>query len=73
MLKRAKTGQAEREMAPAGRSRPWLCPPLVVTADEMAPQLRIFGEAVAAVAEHPDQIMHEAAGAEALHEGEVGD
>jgi hypothetical protein len=48
-----------------------MCPPLIVDADEMATGIRLFGEAVADVAEQPAAIAHEAADANALHAGEV--
>jgi 4-aminobutyrate aminotransferase len=54
-----------------GKQTVRMCPPLIVSADEMATALRIFGEAIAAVAAHPAEIIEDAAEAEALHEGEV--
>ncbi len=48
-----------------------MCPPLIVNADEMANGLRIFGEAIADVAAHPDRVAGEAVAAHALHDGEV--
>jgi 4-aminobutyrate aminotransferase len=54
-----------------GKQTVRLCPPLIVDADEMATGIRLFGEAVAAVAEHPHAVAKDAATAHALHEGEV--
>jgi 4-aminobutyrate aminotransferase len=54
-----------------GRQTVRMCPPLVVTADEMATALRIFGEAVEAVTKRPAEIADQAIAADALHEGEV--
>jgi len=54
-----------------GKQAVRLCPPLVVSAHEMATGLRLFGEAVADVATRPDAISHQAARAGALHDGEV--
>ncbi len=48
-----------------------MCTPLIVNADEMANGLRIFGEAIADVAAHPDRVAGEAVAAHALHDGEV--
>jgi 4-aminobutyrate aminotransferase len=55
-----------------GRKTVRMCPPLVVTADEMATAIRIFGEAIETVATHPVEVAAEAAAADAMHEaGEV--
>jgi 4-aminobutyrate aminotransferase len=54
-----------------GKQAVRLCPPLIVSADEMATGLRLFGEAVAEVAAHPDAVSHDATAAGALHDGEV--
>lgn len=54
-----------------GKQTVRMCPPLIVTADEMATGLRLFGEAVAEVAGRSGSVAREAALAGALHEGEV--
>ena len=54
-----------------GRQTVRLCPPLIATEDDIATALRIFGEAVEAVAANPSEIAHQAATAGALHDGEV--
>jgi len=48
-----------------------LCPPLIATGDDIQVALRIFAEAVEAVASHPSEIARQAAAAGALHDGEV--
>jgi 4-aminobutyrate aminotransferase len=48
-----------------------LCPPLVASASDVDTAVRIFGEAVEAVATHPSEIARQAAAAGAMHEGEV--
>ena len=49
-----------------------LCPPLVISAAEMAAGIRIFGEAIAAVAAHPDTVArHASAAGIDVHEGDV--
>ena len=48
-----------------------LCPPLVASAADVDTALRIFGEAVAAVAAQPREIAGQAAAAGAMHDGEV--
>ena len=48
-----------------------LCPPLVASAADVDTALRIFGEAVAAVAAQPRKIARQAAAAGAMHDGEV--
>jgi 4-aminobutyrate aminotransferase len=54
-----------------GKQTVRLCPPLVVSADEMDTAVRIFGEAVEAVVAHPKEIARQAAAAGAMHDGEV--
>jgi 4-aminobutyrate aminotransferase len=54
-----------------GKQTVRLCPPLVVSAGEANTAMRIFGEAVEAVAAHPTEIAREAAAAGAMHDGEV--
>jgi 4-aminobutyrate aminotransferase len=54
-----------------GKQTVRLCPPLVVSAEEAETALRIFGEAVEAVATHPAEVAGQAAAAGALHDGEV--
>jgi 4-aminobutyrate aminotransferase len=54
-----------------GKQTVRMCPPLIVTADEMTTGIRLFGEAVAAVAMHADAVKRDAAKAGALHDGEV--
>jgi 4-aminobutyrate aminotransferase len=54
-----------------GRQTVRMCPPLVATADEMATGIRIFGDAVAAVAANPDRARRAAEAAGAMHDGEV--
>ena len=54
-----------------GKSTVRMSPALVVTEDEMATALRIFGEAVADVAARPHALAREARAAGAFHEGEV--
>jgi len=48
-----------------------LCPPLIATAEDIRTAVRIFGEAVEAVAAHPTEMARQAAAAGALHDGEV--
>jgi 4-aminobutyrate aminotransferase len=48
-----------------------LCPPLIASADDIATAVRIFGEAVEAVATNPSEIAGQAEAAGALHDGEV--
>jgi 4-aminobutyrate aminotransferase len=52
-----------------GKQTVRLCPPLIVSADEMATGLRLFGEAVADVAARPAAVVREAAEAGALNPG----
>ena len=54
-----------------GKQTVRMCPPLIVSADEMATGLRLFGEAVAEVAARASGVAREAAQARALHDGEV--
>jgi 4-aminobutyrate aminotransferase len=54
-----------------GKQTVRMCPPLIVSADEMATGVRIFGEAVAAVVAHPGQVIDDAVQAGAMHDGEV--
>jgi 4-aminobutyrate aminotransferase len=54
-----------------GKQTVRLCPPLVVSVDEVDTAVRIFGEAVEAVALHPKEIARQAAAAGAMHDGEV--
>ncbi|HJP88092.1 MAG TPA: aminotransferase class III-fold pyridoxal phosphate-dependent enzyme [Candidatus Limnocylindrales bacterium] len=54
-----------------GKQTVRLCPPLVVSADEVDTAVRIFGEAVEAVATHPKELARQAAAAGAMHDGEV--
>jgi 4-aminobutyrate aminotransferase len=54
-----------------GRTTVRLCPPLTVSPDEMEIAIRIFSEAVAAVAGHQDQVHAEITAAGALHEVEA--
>jgi 4-aminobutyrate aminotransferase len=54
-----------------GKQTVRLCPPLVATAEEVETAVRIFGEAVEAVATHPQEIERQARAAGAMHEGEV--
>jgi 4-aminobutyrate aminotransferase len=54
-----------------GKKTVRLCPPLIATADDISTGIRIFGDAVAAVAAGPAAVIAEAAEAGALHQGEV--
>jgi 4-aminobutyrate aminotransferase len=54
-----------------GKQTVRLCPPLVASASDVETAVRIFGEAVHAVATHPKEIARQAAAAGALHDGEV--
>jgi len=54
-----------------GKQTVRMCPPLIVSADEMATGVRIFGEAVAAAVAHPRQVIADATHAGAMHDGEV--
>ncbi|HTK45458.1 MAG TPA: aminotransferase class III-fold pyridoxal phosphate-dependent enzyme [Patescibacteria group bacterium] len=54
-----------------GKQTVRLCPPLIASADDIRTAVRIFGEAVEAVATHPSEIARQAEAAGALHEGEV--
>ena len=48
-----------------------LCPPLIASAQDVDTALRIFGEAVDAVAAHPGRVAQAVAAAGTLHDGEV--
>jgi len=49
-----------------------MCPPLLVDEAEMATGIRIFGEAIDAVAQHPSTVArHAAAAGVDVHEGDV--
>ena len=54
-----------------GKQTVRLCPPLVASSADIDTGLRIFGEAIAAVAAHPTEVAASAAAAGALHDGEV--
>ena len=55
-----------------GKQTVRLCPPLVASAADVETAVRIFGEAVEAVASHPKELARQAAAAGALHpDGEV--
>jgi 4-aminobutyrate aminotransferase len=54
-----------------GRQTVRMCPPLVATAADVSTAIRIFGEAVEAVATHPSEIARQAKAAAAMHDGEV--
>jgi 4-aminobutyrate aminotransferase len=54
-----------------GKQAVRLCPPLIVSSDEMATGLHLFGEAVAAVAARPEAVLRAAAAKGAMHDGEV--
>ena len=54
-----------------GRQTVRLCPPLIASESDVETAVRIFGEAVAAVAAHPARIARDAAAAGGLHDGEV--
>jgi hypothetical protein len=48
-----------------------MCPPLIASASDVETAVRIFGEAIEAVAAHPSEVAGEAAAAGAMHDGEV--
>jgi 4-aminobutyrate aminotransferase len=48
-----------------------LCPPLIASAEDVRTAVRIFGEAIEAVAAHPSESARQAEAAGALHDGEV--
>jgi 4-aminobutyrate aminotransferase len=48
-----------------------LCPPLIATSDDIHTAIRIFSEAVEAVATHPSEIARQASAAGGMHDGEV--
>jgi 4-aminobutyrate aminotransferase len=54
-----------------GKQTVRLCPPLVATADDVDTAVRIFGEAVEAVATRPKELARQATAAGAMHDGEV--
>jgi 4-aminobutyrate aminotransferase len=54
-----------------GKQTVRMCPPLIVSAEEMATGVRIFGEAVAAAVAHPGRVIDDAVQAGAMHDGEV--
>jgi 4-aminobutyrate aminotransferase len=54
-----------------GKQSVRICPPLIATAEEMATGIRIFSDAVAAVAARPSETIAEAREAGAMHDGEV--
>jgi 4-aminobutyrate aminotransferase len=54
-----------------GKQTVRLCPPLIASADDIRTAVRIFGEAVEAVATHPSEAARQAEAAGALHDGEV--
>jgi 4-aminobutyrate aminotransferase len=54
-----------------GKQTVRLCPPLIASRDDVQTAVRIFGNAVDAVASHPSGVAREAAAAGALHDGEV--
>jgi 4-aminobutyrate aminotransferase len=54
-----------------GRQTVRLCPPLIASESDVSTAVRIFGEAVEAVATHPSEIARQAAAAGAMHDGEV--
>jgi len=54
-----------------GKQTVRLCPPLIASAEDVRTAVRIFGEAVDAVAAHPSEIASQAEAAGAMHDGEV--
>ena len=54
-----------------GKQTVRLCPPLIASAADVETALRIFGEAIEAVAAHPSAVARQASAAGALHDGEV--
>jgi 4-aminobutyrate aminotransferase len=54
-----------------GKQTVRLCPPLIANSEEIRTAVRIFGEAVDAVAAHPSEIASQAEAAGAMHDGEV--
>jgi 4-aminobutyrate aminotransferase len=54
-----------------GKQTVRLCPPLIASAEDVRTALRIFGEAVDAVAAHPSEVASQAEAAGAMHDGEV--
>ena len=54
-----------------GKQTVRLCPPLVASGRDVETALRIFGEAVEAVATHPAERVHQAGAGGTLDNGEV--
>jgi len=54
-----------------GKQTVRLCPPLIANSEDIRTAVRIFGEAVDAVAAHPSEIASQAEAAGAMHDGEV--
>jgi 4-aminobutyrate aminotransferase len=54
-----------------GKQTVRLCPPLIASESDVDTAVRIFAEAVEAVATHPSEVERQAASAGALHDGEV--
>jgi 4-aminobutyrate aminotransferase len=54
-----------------GKQTVRLCPPLIASDSDVETALRIFGEAVEAVATHPSELARQATAAGAMHDGEV--
>ena len=54
-----------------GKQTVRLCPPLIASESEVDTAVRIFSEAVEAVATNPSEIARQAAAAGAMHDGEV--
>jgi 4-aminobutyrate aminotransferase len=54
-----------------GKQTVRLCPPLIVSADEMTTGVRILGDAVAAAVARPAEVIAAASDAGAMHDGEV--
>jgi 4-aminobutyrate aminotransferase len=54
-----------------GKQTVRMCPPLIVSAEEMATGVRIFGDAVAAAVARPAELIADATHAGAMHDGEV--
>jgi 4-aminobutyrate aminotransferase len=54
-----------------GKQTVRLCPPLIVSADEMTTGIRILGDVVASAVARPDELIAAATDAAATHDGEV--
>jgi 4-aminobutyrate aminotransferase len=54
-----------------GKQTVRMCPPLIATTEDIETAVRIFGEAVEAVATHPAEIARQAEAAHSMHDGEV--